>query len=566
MKRFPTHGLAAALLVGTLLIFISAVPAQYDGNVGKHTSPRIQTHRNFIGSPRTVDPNRENRILVILAEYADQSFFFGKDNFVNMLTLPSYSLEGATGSAKEYLDAQFGTDFTIDVVGPVKLPETRHYYGVNNQNGYDTHPATFVAGACILADSLLNVNFQDYDCDKDGFVDNLFVFYAGEDESQQMIVDNVRQNSDFMWSHSSKLSEGDYGKVLERDGVKIDRYACTSEIFLRYTSSGTAKSYMAPIGTFAHELMHTFGLVDMYDTDYAGSGGTAAGLWRTTCLMDAGNMNNNGNTPPNLNSIERERLGLLEYEELLTEGKKIIYPVGNKNAVAYRISNKADSSEYYVLECRYASQDGWDRFAGGSGILLYHIDMNKERKTASDRWGEISSYDRWNKYNETNARPDNQCADLIEADGRSDHNPSSGSFNDIKSIFFPQVSATAIGGTSSVPLTFRDGTKPTIYIYNISESTDGAISFYVRDSSSPVPPEPDAPPADNDMLYIIVQGDMTGMILSVNNQFGASVTWTFDDRPIEDPKNFRPEKSGTVKAVICWPDGSQDVLYKKITK
>lgn len=552
--------IAAIALAFLTLFAISTVSARNGEEV-----VRVQNHRNMIGKPVKFNSNSEHKILVILAEYTDQSFFYSHDNFTNMLTLASYSHEGATGSAKEYLDKQFGSNFTIDVVGPLRVSNTRHYYGVNNQYGYDTHPASFVAEACILADSLMSVNFADYDCDKDGFVDNLFVFYAGEDESQQQIVDNVRKNTDYMWSHSSTLKDGDYGKVLELDGVKVNRYACSSEIFLRYSSSTAAKSYMAPIGTFIHELMHTFGLVDMYDTDYALSGGTAAGLWRTTCLMDAGNYNNNGNTPPNLNSMERNRLGLLKYEEL-KEGKYVIYPLGDSSARAYRISHKSDTSDYYVLECRYSDGTSWDKYIGGSGLLFYHVDSGIERKTTSDTYGEISSSDRWNKFNEVNARPDHQCADLIEADGRSDKDPSSSSLGDIKSIFFPQVSSTAIGGSSSIPISFWDGSSSNMYIYNITDIGEGAISFYVRDSSSPVPPVPDTPPSDMDMLYIIVQSDSTKMMLSVNNQVGATVAWTFDGETIADPSNFQPTKSGTVKAVITWPDGSSDNLYKTVVK
>ena len=89
------------------------------------------------------------------------------------------------------------------------------------------------------------------------------------------------------------------------DGVRINRYACSSELRL----SANNQPAIASIGTFCHEYAHTLGLPDLYDTDYQ-VGGLGAGTWRRVSLMDGGNYNNDGNTPPNFTAVDRDVLGL----------------------------------------------------------------------------------------------------------------------------------------------------------------------------------------------------------------------------------------------------------------
>ena len=65
--------------------------------------------------------------------------------------------------------------------------------------------------------------------------------------------------------------------------------------------------------------------------------------------------------------------------------------------------------EYYLLECR--SEEGWDKYIGGKGMLVYHIDRNG------------TAIRRWTTYNTVNVDPSHQYADLIEADSRKDNFP-----------------------------------------------------------------------------------------------------------------------------------------------
>ena len=64
--------------------------------------------------------------------------------------------------------------------------------------------------------------------------------------------------------------------------------------------------------------------------------------------MDNGNRNNNGNTPPYFNAIEREMLGISTPVIIDSDGSYRLEPVSD-NGMAYRI-NTDNENEYYLIE------------------------------------------------------------------------------------------------------------------------------------------------------------------------------------------------------------------------
>lgn len=398
--------------------------------------------------------------LVILAQYQDVKFKkeHGKAEFTDLLTKVGYNENGATGSAKDYFDSQFDGmfEFEFEVSDIVTLSGRRAYYGQNNIYGQDARPAEMIEEACRLAYEA-GVKFSKYDDDSDGYVDNVFVLFAGEDEA-----DNQDKYADCIWSHSWYVKSG-AGITLELDGKIIDQYACTSEIM--------AGGQLTGIGTFCHEFAHTLGLPDMYDTDYDESGGWAAALWNSTSLMDGGNMNNNYHTPPYFNAIERDLLGLSDPIILERNGSYTLRPI-HENGQYYKIPSDTDT-EYYLLECR--AKDGWDRYIGGTGMLVYHIDMNKRSV--------------WIK-NTINTNPNHQYADLIEADGRNDAlNPSNyySETKNISEVFFPYANVTSFTSESDPRIWFWNGSQTKTAITDI-ERNGNNITFIVSGLKGETPP------------------------------------------------------------------------------
>ncbi len=422
--------------------------------------------------------------LIILAQFSDIKFTHKQEDFISMLTRPGYDRNGATGSAKEYFDAQFNgaIDFSFDVSRIVTLPYSAAHYGGNGEDGTDKSPELMVIDACTLADS--EVDFARYDDDGDGVVDNVFIFFAGGDEAEGAGEDRI-------WSHAWHVYSG-AGKNLTLDGRRIDRYACTAELSRRYSENGSYRDVLAGIGTFCHEYFHTFGIPDMYDTDYEESGGRAAGLWGWTSLMDSGNQNNYGNTPPYLNAVEREYLGIAQPVMITKDGGYSLEPV-HLNGRFYRMDTDY-KDEYYLLE--YRSGEGWDKYIGGSGMLVYHIDKSDRSTGRSDSYGmDITARERWMGYNEVNSRPDRQCADLIEADSRRDgfsateDEAFSTSLGNIRGIFFPSGSVNSLLPGKNPGISYWSGKATEVSVTNIRETGDGMSFNVIGYSDTELPPE-----------------------------------------------------------------------------
>lgn len=403
----------------------------------------------------------ERKGIVLLVQFKDLKFTYGRDDFAAML---GSGYNGRKGAA-DYFNDQFKglCSFSFDVSDIITLDKSYMYYGQNEKSatGKDMKAAEMVSDACKAADG--SIDFSIYDQDKDGKADNIFIIYAGEDEAEGA--------GDYhIWSHSWYLQSG-AGISLVLDGVRIDRYACASELY---------GGEISGIGTFCHEYCHTFGLPDMYDTDYMGSGGLAEGLWGSTSVMDKGNRNGNGNTPPNFNAIERDMLGLPECITIVEEGSYELTPVSS-GGIFYRIDSDTPG-EYYLLECRKA--EGWDSHIGGSGLLVYHID-----KSSNDSGYGLSAYSRWQTgSNSVNRNPAHQCADLIEA-YMPDFTYGKDLPADISPVFFPYGDKDSFSPETDPAFLFWNGSSPVFNITGITRTAAG-ISFNISKTASSMMPEP----------------------------------------------------------------------------
>lgn len=417
----------------------------------------LESTRRNVAATKGGEETVQMKAIAILVEFSDVKFQHTKEDFEKLLNEPGYK---GTGSAKDYFEDQFGQgwEFSFDVSEIITLDWPVKHYGENTADGDDIRPWDMVEEACRAADRTTDINWELYDQDGDNSVDNVYVFYAGKSESENT------DEPELIWPHQYYIFSGE-GINLTLDGKRIDRYACSAEISDTRSLTG--------IGSFCHEYAHTLGLVDLYDTDYDRAGGWAAGVWKTTSLMDGGNYNNNSATPPNFNCIEREMLGLCE-PGLIEEGNTYRLSPVHEDGTCFRLESGTEG-EYYLFECR--SNEGWDEYIGGKGMLVYHIDRN-----ATETINGID-YSRW-QVNSVNAVQEFQCADLIEADGRSDLITGQEDFyRSIRGIFFPQENVTSIRHEGTPSLTFRYGKSPDISIAGIKKDADDIIFSAVHNSS-----------------------------------------------------------------------------------
>ena len=349
----------------------------------------------------------QKHFLVILAAFSDLDFTVDDPQtaFSNLLNQNGYSVNGGTGSARDfYYDNSHGYFEPIfDVYGPVTLPNTKAYYGGNDNSGNDKNPRLAIVHACKAVKD--EVNFADYDIDNDGNVDLVFMYYAGKGEADS-------DDEDSIWPHQWNLSTSGTNSFSD-DGVKVINYACTNEI----VGYGSDAGKMCGIGTACHEFGHAMGLPDMYDTDYE-TNGQAAGPFDFD-TMAGGSYNNDGKTPPYFNMEERIMLGWLDDSAILEFPSAGTYTLTSvDDNIAYKTPTDKDG-EYFLYECR--GSNGWDASLPSHGLIVYHVDKSS-RYVSTGSSGSVTAASLWNdweSYNYINGNGSHPCFYIVPAADQS---------------------------------------------------------------------------------------------------------------------------------------------------
>lgn len=374
------------------------------------------------------------KVLVILVEYNDVKFNLPdpRNYFEPMLNQTGFDQYQGTGCAKEYFIANSGGKFTpqFDVFGPISLSHDRVYYGGNN----DLRAHEMVTEAAKMLDS--QIDFSQYDNDGDGYVDNIFVIYAGQGEATYGGPDTV-------WPHAGELINNMVFESLDK--TILNRYACCNE-WLQSRPDG--------VGTFIHEFSHVMGLPDLYATQ-GGRLSATPGSWSA---LDYGPYNNGGCTPPNYSAFERCAMGWLE--PVVLDGSPLnlrLEEISTNQAATIPVSK--NGKEYFLIENR--QQTGWDTYLPGHGMLVWHIDYDDVV------WAD----------NSPNNDPSHQRVDIVEAGGQAVLD------NAIIMASYPfpgTKGVTSLGFETTPKLAAWDGSNTGILFEDIYETETGVIRCAVN--------------------------------------------------------------------------------------
>ena len=418
----------------------------------KTLSRKVVAPRRVMGKEAAV---KETQYLVILVNFADSTFKYKNEDFDRWLNEPGYSVNGGTGSVKDYYRdnsmGQFIPNFKV--VGPYTLSQPTKYYGENTSDASasDARPREMVVEACKLAKAdHPELDFSQFDNDGDGEMDNCYVIYAGYSEASTA-------NDDDIWPHSWYLQDGQ----LSIDGVAVKNYSCSAEL-VGMPGNGT-KPAMDGIGTFTHEFGHVLGLKDMYDTDsYTNGKGLDPGAYS---IYASGSYNNDSRTPPCLMAFERLQMGWMKEGEDIKELKnpediELASLADNK---AYYINAQPGRAagtgvEWFILENR--QQTGWDKYIPAHGLLITHYDYTKEMQ------------DLYWSVNGPNNNAKHRCMYIKPADGIDDANSRDGDT-------YPGTSANTSFTDTTTPNSLNWSNEPVnVPITHIAES-GGKIKFQV---------------------------------------------------------------------------------------
>ena len=413
----------------------------------------------------------EKKGIIILVNFDDVEFQEGNNGtyFQRIANEEGFHEGNFVGSVRDYFLKQSEGNLILnfDVVGPYTVSQVMSYYGGNNSRGNDLHPAEMVIEACKMADE--DVDFSKYDWNGNNEVDQVYVVYAGMGENEGGGANTIWPHE---WTLSSAFYYNDGSGPLEFDGVRIDTYACGSEL--------NGMNAICGIGTMCHEFSHCLGYPDYYDTDY--SGGQGMGWWD---LMDSGSYGGNGYRPCGYTSYERWMAGWLEPIELTATTQVENLKALQDEANAYIIYNGGNRNEFFLFENR--QQIDWDLSIPASGLLILHCDYDQNV---------------WNA-NAPNDDPDHQRMTWIPADGIYDY----GVVNDngdeayfwggMMTDTYPYINSdtgepnNAFSFATTPAANFynknSDGTYSMLgAVKNITQNTDGTVSFLYK-SAVPMP-------------------------------------------------------------------------------
>ena len=358
-------------------------------------------HSTFF--PHTGSP----RALVILADFKDKKFKHDDqttieifDQYLNATGRPEHAsdstLSNNPGSVLKYFSDMSGGQFTpiFDVATVVHLSGNMSKYGP----GKNDDMPTFFKEVCALADSV--INFSEYDTNNDGYVDLVYVIYAGYGQN---ISGN---NSNTIWPKSGSLSLTKYIYTDEEkkdsilvpikyDDKEICRYGVNNE--LNYTPGITRAGFNGDpqingIGLFCHEFSHCMNIPDLYPTKTAAQNAynPAMEMWD---LMDGGEYGGSftfsynemditlygGYNPTAYTAWEREYMGWFEMDTLTNDhGGELIelINIDESGGKAYKIYPNDDEpgNEYvFIQNIQPYKWNSWIGETLGHGMLVTYV-------------------------------------------------------------------------------------------------------------------------------------------------------------------------------------------------
>ena len=347
-----------------------------------------RAQRRVFGHPTTILGKK--KAIMLLVNFKDTKFKAAnnKELYERIANEEGFSEGNFKGSMADYFKAQSRGKFELDfdIVGPLTVSKNAKYYGENDSKGNDKHPGEMICEAVELAKEQVD-DWTVYDWDGDGYVDQVYVVYAGKGAADGGASTTI-------WPHAYDLESSNYygdgdGPVKVGENLYVNSYACGPELEGQTGSIGG-------IGTMCHEYSHCLGYPDFYDTDY--SGGQGMGSWD---LMDQGSYNGDGYQPAGYTSYERWFAGWEEPIELKADDVEVSNMKSLQNGGEfYIIYNDKNANEYYLLENRQL--DGWDAELPEAGMLILHCDYD------ANVW----------EQNGPNEDPDHQRFTVVPADGK----------------------------------------------------------------------------------------------------------------------------------------------------
>ena len=407
----------------------------------------------------------EFRGIVILVQFKDVKFKSPDPQklYTDFMNKEGFNEFSNHGSVRDYFIKNSMGKFvpTFDVYGPITLPETRAFYVKNGNNNIYTEARLAFKTAAEILSQQENIDFSKYDKNGNSAFDFPVFIFAGVGSHDSRV-------KEAFWPHKSLFSTNLQASIKFGNNLYLNDYVCAAEINGYAYNKDSTTSTIQGIGTVVHEIGHSLGLPDLYNTSSIRSSSihlsssskpsnsSSSSVIRKTPgnweVMDVGVYNCLDNpsqacSPPMYSAFDRMSLGWLTPTELEEVGSVKLDKIDNN--VAYSITNPKNPDEFFLLE--YRSHKDWDKAIPISGMLIWHIDY------VDSIW----------LYRIVNNRYEHLYVDIVEADTAM--NVRTDAFPGLKNV------------TSFNKFIFWNGDSMKIALYNITESPDSEYVTFTVD-------------------------------------------------------------------------------------
>ena len=240
------------------------------------------------------------------------------------------------------------------------------------------------------------------------------------------------------------------------DGVNVDPYIINSEVTFG-VSPPTGCTQIQTIGLFAHELGHSLGLPDLYDTDSSSQG---LDDWSALASQYASTVNL-ADTPAHYDAWSKWFEGWITPQDL-TDDNIGAHPIPQVATSPYALRLLANpggpeiggSGEYFLIENRQLT--GFDAALPGCGLVVWHIEESQPFNTANQ--------------NEGHTPGSHRLVDIEEADGLNELNELDGNNSADAGDPFPgSTNNREISDTTTPHIQRYDGTPSDQRVWDISD-------------------------------------------------------------------------------------------------
>jgi M6 family metalloprotease-like protein len=459
-------------------------------DVAKHLRTPIQGRRNPAAMVQSLSAahlgrSGTERVLVILVEFSDTQ------HLGSTAAQWSTAAFGATNSIKHYYEEVSYNKLHLmpaseshgtandGIIGWLNLG-----YPHPNTRGQTGDATRDIARRALQAADPY-INFASFDTNRDGYLSSaelhIVVIVAGYETS--FGGNNSCQPG--VWAHNWFLYESVPAPRLDgvyvADPTRGGSYCMVGEWLQTQNCGNPTAGHMMTIGQVSHELGHSLGMPDLYDTDsnYGGDNDPSYGVGSFS-LMAAGAWLRTdgwpGSSPAHLDPFLKWYQGWITPTQLRSSvaryalqavetSGQVVQLLDNPNGVDWVwFAPSPGTGEYFLVENR--QKVGYDAGLPGCGLLIWHID--ETRRTD----------------NFANAFEARKLVDLEEADGLAqlDDTSSLGDAGD----FFPGTSNNRRFDDDSNPnARLYSGARSRVAVKNISNCANSMTADFILNGVEP---------------------------------------------------------------------------------